>query len=162
MHKPERICARFTQGEGTIDEVRGLFLRQNMLRARMNIDRLHCGDEVAWVSAFTLAGGAVMGIGMHITYVGFQGAASLESEAALQLLRLQTYAGYVSDLWVSIERQSTLPTNAKYEVRLSVGKTRGGARRIGRCVCAGAEAALRCAFSIAVRALELISGHCRL
>lgn len=43
-----------------------------------------------------------MGIGMQITYIGFPGSASLESEAALQLLRLQTYAAYVSDCWLSI------------------------------------------------------------
>jgi hypothetical protein len=102
-----------------------------------------------------------MGIGMQITYVGFPGTPSLESEAALQLLRLQTYAAYVSDCWLSIERQGT-STRAEYEVRLLIGTTKGRARRIGRCIRDSAEAAIRCAFNIAVRALELISLHCRL
>ena len=112
-------------------------------------------------SVSALASGAVMGIGMQITYVGLPRAASLESEAALQLLRLQTYAAYVPDLWLSIERHGTSPANAEYEVRLSVGKTKDSARRIGRCVRDSVEAALRCAFNIAVRTLELISLHCR-
>ena len=73
--------------------------------------------------------GVVMGIGMQITYVGFPGTGSLESEAALQLLRLQTYAAYVSNLWLSIERQGTSPANAEYEVRLLVGNTKSGPTR---------------------------------
>jgi len=102
-----------------------------------------------------------MGIGMQITYIGFPGTPSLESEAALQLLRLQTYAAYVSDCWLTIERQDT-SASAEYEVHLSIGTTLSRAKRIGRCVRDSAEAAIRCAFNIAVRALELISLHCRL
>lgn len=103
-----------------------------------------------------------MGIGMQIAYIGFPGSASLESEAALQLLRLQTYAAYVSDCWLSIEHQGTSSANVQYEARLLIGATKSSARRLGRCVRDSAEAAIRCAFNIAVRALELISLHCRL
>ncbi|NLP63661.1 hypothetical protein [Paraburkholderia sacchari] len=75
-----------------------------------------------------------MGIGMQIAYVGFSGTATLESEAALQLLRLQPY----------------------------IGTIKNRARRIGRCIRDSAEAAIQCAFNIALRALEIFSLHCRL
>ncbi|RZF24569.1 hypothetical protein EVC45_38205 [Paraburkholderia sp. UYCP14C] len=103
-----------------------------------------------------------MGIGMQIAYVGFSGTASLESEAAMQLLRLQPYAAYVSDCCLSIERLGTSPANSVYEVCLFIGMIKSSARRLGRCIRDNAEAAIRCAFNIAVRTLELLSLHCRL
>lgn len=102
-----------------------------------------------------------MGIGMQISYVGFPGSVSLEGAAASQLLRLQTYAAYVSDCWLSIERLGTGTANELYEVRLEIGTTGSRTRRIGRCIRDNAQAAIRCAFNIAVRTLELISLHCR-
>ena len=101
-----------------------------------------------------------MGIGMEIAYAGLSGTASLECEAALQLLRLQPYAAYVSDCWMSIERVGTSAANSMYEVRLFVGTIKSAARRVGRCIRDSAQAAIRCAFNIAVRTLELLALHC--
>jgi hypothetical protein len=103
-----------------------------------------------------------MGIGMQIAYIGISGTACMESEAALQLLRLQPYAAYVSDCWLSIELKGSSPANAVYEVRLFIGTVKSGARRIGRCIRDSAEAAIQCAFNIALRALEILSLHCQL
>lgn len=97
-----------------------------------------------------------MGIGMQIAHVAFSGTASLECEAAMQLLRLQRYAAYVSDCCLSIESLGPSRANSLYEVRLFIGTTKNRARRLN------AEAAIRYAFNIAVRTLKRLCLHCRL
>lgn len=67
-----------------------------------------------------------MGIGMQIAHVAFSGTASLECEAAMQLLRLQRYAAYVSDCCLSIESLGPSRANSLYEVRLFIGTTKTG------------------------------------
>jgi hypothetical protein len=47
-----------------------------------------------------------MGIGMQITYLGLPGIASLEAEAAKQLLRLEPYGSSLSDCQLVIEHLS--------------------------------------------------------
>ena len=72
---------------------------------------------------------------------------------------LQPYAAYVSDCWLSIEHKGTSPANAVYEVHLFIGTIKNRARRVGRCIRDSAEAAIQCAFNIALRALEILSLH---
>ncbi|WP_028222429.1 hypothetical protein [Paraburkholderia oxyphila] len=103
-----------------------------------------------------------MGIGMQITYLGLPGAASLEAEAALQLLRLQPYSAYFSDCQLVIEHVGQPSGNSLYDVRLEIGTTALTLKRIARCVRDGAEAAIRCAFNKAVRVLEILSAHVNL
>lgn len=103
-----------------------------------------------------------MGIGMQIIYLGFPGTASMEAESALQLLRLQPYGTCFSDCRLAIEHLSESSGNSLYEARIEIVTPVHGLRRIGRCVRDNAEAAIRCAFNMAVRVLEIISAHGRL
>jgi hypothetical protein len=100
-----------------------------------------------------------VGIGMQIIYFGLTGTASLETEAALQLLRLQPYSASFSDCRLAIERVGKDSTNGVYEVRLEVTTQVNGLRRVGRCVRDSAEAAIRCAFNRAVRVLAVTTAH---
>ena len=103
-----------------------------------------------------------MGIGMQITYLGLPGTASLEAEAGLQLLRLQPYGIYFSDCRLAIEHLRQRSGSSVYEVRLEIAHPVCGLRRIGRCIRDSAEAAIRCAFNMAVRVLRILSRRARL
>jgi hypothetical protein len=103
-----------------------------------------------------------MGIGMQITYLGLPGTASLEAEAAVQLLRLQLYGTYFSDCQLAIEHLGQRSGSSLYEVRLDIRTAAHALRRIARCVHYSAEAAIRCAFNRAARALAILSVHGRL
>ena len=50
-----------------------------------------------------------MGIGMQIIYLGLPGNASLEAEAAVQLLRLQPFSAAFSDCRLEIEQVGQTP-----------------------------------------------------
>ena len=98
-----------------------------------------------------------MEMGMQMTCIGFPKAASLEREAALQLLRLQTYGAHISKCRLAIEDFAGCPENGRYGARLEIGSTEDKCRRMGRCIRDSADAAVQRAFNIAVRCLELIS-----
>ncbi|BCZ84563.1 hypothetical protein PTKU64_82380 [Paraburkholderia terrae] len=98
-----------------------------------------------------------MGIGMQIIYLGLPGSASLEAEAAIQLLRLQPFSAGFSDCRLEIEQVGQSCETSMYEVRLEVTTLTRGLRRIGRCVRDSAEAAIRCAFNRAVRVLAVVA-----
>jgi len=103
-----------------------------------------------------------MGIGMQIAYLGLSGTASMEAEAAVQLLRLQPYSTYFSDCQLVIEHMGQRSGSSLYEVRLEIGTAARALTRIARCARASAEEAIRCAFNKAVRALEILSAHGKL
>jgi len=100
-----------------------------------------------------------MGIGMQIIYLGLPGNASLEAEAAVQLLRLQPFSAAFSDCRLEIEQVGQSCGTSMYEVRLEVTTLARGLRRIGRCVRDSAEAAIRCAFNRAVRVLAVVAAR---
>ncbi|WP_236072412.1 hypothetical protein [Paraburkholderia domus] len=99
---------------------------------------------------------------MQITYLGLSGTASLEAEAAVQLLRLEPYGSYLSDCRLMIEHLRQRSGCSLYEVRLEIRTAAHALRRIVRCVYDSAEAAILCAFKKAVRALEILSAHGKL
>jgi hypothetical protein len=98
-----------------------------------------------------------MEMGMQMTCIGFPKATSLEREAALQLLRLQTLGALISKCRLAIEDFAGCPENGRYRARLEIGSTEDKCRRVGRCIRDSADAAVQRAFNIAVRCLELIS-----
>ncbi|CAG4892850.1 hypothetical protein [Paraburkholderia saeva] len=98
-----------------------------------------------------------MEIGMQMTCIEFPGAASLEREAVLQLLRLQTYGVLISRCRLAIKAFAACPESGHDGAQPETGSTEDKCRRIGRCVRDSADAAVQWAFSIAVRCLELIS-----
>jgi len=99
-----------------------------------------------------------MGIGMQIFWLGLPRTASMEAEAGLQLLRPQPYGIYFSDCWLAIEHLSQ-GSGSLYEVRLDIAIRVDGLRRIGRCVRDSTEAAIRCAFDLALRVIRILSRH---
>lgn len=98
-----------------------------------------------------------MEMGMQMTCIGFPKATSLEREAALQLLRLQTLGALISKCRLAIEDFAACPGNGQYGARHEIGSTEDKCRRIGRCIRDSTDAAVQWAFNIAVRCLELIS-----
>jgi hypothetical protein len=103
-----------------------------------------------------------MGIGMQITYLGLPGTASMEAEAGLQLLRLQAYGINFADCRLAIEHLIRRSGSSLYEVRLDIAIPPHGLRRIGRCVRDSVEAAIRCAFDMAMRVIQILSRHGKL
>jgi hypothetical protein len=103
-----------------------------------------------------------MGIGMQMTYLGLPGAAPLEAESGLQLLRLLRHGIYFSDCRLTIEHLSQPSGKSSYEVRLDIATLEHGLRRIGRCAHDSAEAAGRCTFNMAIRVLRILSRRGRL
>ncbi|TDG02258.1 hypothetical protein E1N52_40610 [Paraburkholderia guartelaensis] len=99
----------------------------------------------------------MMGIGMEILFLGLPGTAWLESEAAIQLLRLQPYHFLVTDCRLSIRTQGQPSGNTSYEVCVEIANRTDVFRRIGHCILDSAEAAIRCAFNKAVRFLETVA-----
>jgi hypothetical protein len=103
-----------------------------------------------------------MGIGMQITYLGLPGSASMEAEAGMQLLRLQRHGISFADCRLAIEHLTQRSGSSLYEVRLDIMIPARGLRRIGRCVRDSAEAAIRCAFDMAMRVIQILSRHGKL
>lgn len=94
-----------------------------------------------------------MGIGMQIVYLGFPGAARIEAEAAVQLLRLERFAGTLGGCHLAIEatpaRQHTV-----YDARLDLVTRSGELVPMPHCAHADPETAIRAAFDHAERALS--------
>ncbi len=62
-----------------------------------------------------------MGVGMQIVYFGFAGAARLEAEAGIQLMRLERFAvAHCPDCHVAIESYRREAGQACYDVRLDL------------------------------------------
>jgi hypothetical protein len=93
-----------------------------------------------------------MGIGMQIVYLGFAGAARMEAEAAVQLLRLERFHDRISGCHLAIEaiRADNGPV---YDVRLDLIMRGGELVPVPHCVSGDPDAAIGAAFDRAVRAL---------
>ncbi|TCG04470.1 hypothetical protein BZM27_40680 [Paraburkholderia steynii] len=98
-----------------------------------------------------------MGLGMQIIYQDLPGTASLEAEAAVQLLRLQPFGAVFSDFRLTIGRVSEHIGNGSYDVCLEITTVVGRTRRIGRCIRESDEDAIRCAFNRGVRVLHAVT-----
>lgn len=93
-----------------------------------------------------------MGIGMQIVYVGFPGAARIEAEAGVQLLRLMRFAGQVSHCHLAIEALSG-PNGRYYDARLDIVTPAKQFIPLPHCADQDPEAAVRAAFDYAEREL---------
>ena len=93
-----------------------------------------------------------MGIGMQIAYFGFPGAAAIEAEAGVQLLRLMRFAQYVSTCHLAVEAVHG-PGGTHYDVRLDVVTPEKEFIALPHCTDAEPEAAVRAAFDHAEREL---------
>jgi hypothetical protein len=101
-----------------------------------------------------------MGVGMHIAYVGFAGAARIEAEAGVQLVRLTRFAHRLSDCHLAIEAMRGAD-GVNYDVRLDLVTRPGERIAIAHCVNDDPEAAVRAAFDAAERELERRAGGTR-
>ena len=95
-----------------------------------------------------------MGIGMQIVYVGFPGAARIEAEAGVQLLRLMRFAAQVGSCRLAIEALSG-PSGPYYDARLDIVTPDKQFISLPHCADREPEAAVRAAFDYAER--ELVS-----
>jgi hypothetical protein len=93
-----------------------------------------------------------MGIGMQIVYVGFPGAARIEAEAGVQLLRLMRFAARVSHCHLAIEAMRG-PNGLYYDARLDIVTPEKQFIPLPHCADKDPEAAVRAAFDYAEREL---------
>lgn len=95
-----------------------------------------------------------MGIGMQIVYLGFAGAARIEAEAAVQLLRLERFGHLLGGCHLAIEQMRSAGDSAVYDVRLDLILRNNDLIPLPHCAGASAEAGLRTAFDRAERLLS--------
>jgi hypothetical protein len=92
-----------------------------------------------------------MGIGMQIVYRGVRGAALLEAEACVQLLRLERYGARLASCGLTIEAGE----GGAYRVALELTLEDGAARRLAPAVDEDPCAALRCVFDAAAEMMRV-------
>jgi hypothetical protein len=102
-----------------------------------------------------------MGIGVQIVYLGFTGTAQLEAEAGAQLVRLARFGALVSNCHLAVEALRADRASPCYEVRLDLITPAHEFKPIAHCSGDNAEAAIRCAFDLAEKALETIATRAR-
>jgi hypothetical protein len=102
-----------------------------------------------------------MGIGMQIVYLGFPGAAQLEAEAGVQLVRLARFAALLSNCHLAIEALRRDSASPAYDVRLDLITPTHEFTAIAHCTGDNAEAAIRRAFDLAEKELETIVARAR-
>ncbi len=102
-----------------------------------------------------------MGIGMQIVYLGFGGAARLEAEAAVQLVRLERFGAFLSNCHLAIEAIRPRSGHPVYDVRLDLITTTHELEPIGHCEAEDVEEAIRCAFDAAERRLATTAANAR-
>lgn len=93
-----------------------------------------------------------MGIGMQIVYLGFPGAARIEAEAGVQLLRLMRFASQVSTCHLAIEALHG-PNGNYFDARLDIVTPQKELIPLPHCADKDAENAVRAAFDYAEREL---------
>lgn len=98
-----------------------------------------------------------MGIGMQIVYFGFAGAAPIEAEAAIQLLRLERFAASISGCHLAIEAMNDAQ-GRRYDARLDLITRDNDLVPMPHFMNADPEAAVRAAFDCAERALTNSGG----
>jgi hypothetical protein len=94
-----------------------------------------------------------MGIGMQIVYLGFPGAAGIEAEAAVQLLRLEHFYNRLSGCHLAVEALRS-EHGRIYDVRLDLTTCSGELIALRSCANADPDAALAAAFDRAMDALR--------
>ena len=94
-----------------------------------------------------------MGIGMQIVYLGFPGAARIEAEAGVQLLRLMRFARLVAACHLAIEALHGA-NGLYYDARLDIVTPERNLIAMPHCSDKDAEAAVRAAFDHAERELR--------
>ncbi|MCC8400531.1 hypothetical protein LJ655_01260 [Paraburkholderia sp. MMS20-SJTN17] len=102
-----------------------------------------------------------MGIGMQIVYLGFPGAAQLEAEAGVQLVRLARFGALVSTCHLAIEAMRPGHAGPHYDVRLDLITPAHEFKPIAHCAGDDAETAIRGAFDLAEHELETITARTR-
>ena len=118
------------------------------------VKRANCGRTI--LSTDKRDGGYLMGLAMHICYVGLPASATLETEAALQLLRLQPFGSLFTDCQLAIE--GPRGTDG-FVARLEIAAAHRGIKPVARCVRSTADAAIRCAFERAIRVLKVLTAR---
>lgn len=98
-----------------------------------------------------------MGVGMQIVYLGFPGAARIEAEAAVQLLRLERFASMLGGCHLAIEATSANQQTV-FDARLDLVTRGGQLLPMPHCSHEDPEAAVRTAFDHAERALASRDG----
>lgn len=93
-----------------------------------------------------------MGIGMQIVYLGFAGAARIEAEAAVQLLRLERFGHILSGCHLAIEQMHGL-SGVVFDIRLDLILRNNDLVAVPHCTNADAQAGLHAAFDHAERLL---------
>ena len=96
-----------------------------------------------------------MGIGMQIVYLGFPGAARIEAEAGVQLLRIARYASLLNSCHLAVEAMRGPAGEPFFDVRLDMIMRDKALVPLPHCANADALAAVRAAFDHAERALAL-------
>ncbi|MBB5510439.1 hypothetical protein HDG35_006735 [Paraburkholderia sp. JPY681] len=98
---------------------------------------------------------------MQIVYLGFAGAAQLEAEAGVQLVRLARFGAFVSNCQLAIEALRPDRVSPHYDVRLDLITPAHEFRSIAHCAGDNAEAAIRGAFDLAEQELQAIAARAR-
>ncbi|HTH60869.1 MAG TPA: hypothetical protein VL689_12025 [Paraburkholderia sp.] len=94
-----------------------------------------------------------MGIGMQIVYLGFAGSTAIESEAAVQLLRLHRFAPALANCHLAIELLRRDGARPRYDVRLDLVSDVHVLKPLPHCEAEDPQRALRDAFDAAEREL---------
>ena len=94
-----------------------------------------------------------MGIGMQIAYLGFPGAARIEAEAGVQLMRLMRFARQVGACHLAIEAVRG-PGGIYYDARLDLLTPEKELIAVPHCSAKDPEEAVRAAFDYAERELD--------
>lgn len=98
-----------------------------------------------------------MGIGMQIVYLGFAGAARIEAEAGIQLLRIARFSQHIGGCHLAIEALRG-PGGPLYDARLDLITHDNELIAMPHCSHADPEAAVRAAFDCAERELLRCGG----
>ncbi len=100
-----------------------------------------------------------MGIGMQIVYLGFPGAARIEAEAGVQLLRIARYASLLNSCHLAVEAMRGPTGEPFFDVRLDMIMRDKALVPLPHCANTDALAAVRAAFDQAERALTSDGAH---
>jgi len=94
-----------------------------------------------------------MGIGMQIAYFGFAGAAQLEAEASIQLMRLEPFCMQLAGCHLAIEAMGASTREPMYDVRLDLITRKGEFCPVPHTTGVDPMGALERAFDLAERQL---------
>lgn len=95
-----------------------------------------------------------MGLGMQIAYMGFVGSAEIETEASVQLIRIDRFARCIADCHLAIESLRNLDGSRSYDARLDLITRDHNMIPIEHVTDRDPQVAIRAAFDSEVRLLE--------